>query len=157
MTISFDLDDTLIPGTKRFETEKRTIVHRLFGLEKIRSGTIELFKELRTKGHRIYIYTTSFRSTTKIKLTFYSYGIPVDTAINQKRHDRQLRENKTRTSKFPPAFDIDVHVDDSPGLRIEGERFNFKTIIVDEYDKNWGQTILKELRNATAANTVHKP
>ena len=111
-------NDTLIPGTKKFETEKQTIVHRLLGLEKIRFGTIELFKALRNKGHRIYIYTTSFRSTAKIKLTFYSYGIPVDIAINQQRHDRQLRENKTRTSKFPPAFNIDVHVDDSPGLRI---------------------------------------
>jgi FMN phosphatase YigB (HAD superfamily) len=145
MTISFDLDDTLIPGTKRFETEKQTIAHRLFGLENIRLGTIELFKELRGNGHRIYIYTTSFRSTAKIKLTFFLYGIPVDIAINQQLHDRQLKENKTRTSKFQPAFDIDVHVDDSPGLRIEGERFNFKTIIVDEHDKNWGQTILKSL------------
>lgn len=143
MTISFDLDDTLIPGTTRFETEKQTIVHRLLGLEKIRLGTIELFKELRYKGYRIYIYTTSFRSTARIKLTFYSYGIPVDSAINQQRHDKQLKENRTRTSKFPPAFDIDVHVDDSPGLRIEGERLNFRTIIVDAHDKNWGQTILK--------------
>jgi hypothetical protein len=145
MIISFDLDDTLIPGTKRFETEKQTIAHRLLGLEKIRLGTIQLFKELRNKGYRIYIYTTSFRSASKIKLTFYFYGIPVDTAINQQRHNRQLRENKNKASKFPPAFDIDVHVDDSSGLRIEGERFNFKTIIVDENDKNWGQTILKSL------------
>jgi hypothetical protein len=145
MIISFDLDDTLIPGTKRFPIQKQTIIHRLFGLETIRLGTVELFKELRNKGHRIYIYTTSFRSTIKIKLMFYSYGIPVDTAINQQRHDRQLRENKTRQSKFPPAFNIDIHVDDSPGLRIEGEKFNFRTIIVDENDKNWVQTILKSL------------
>jgi hypothetical protein len=145
MIISFDLDDTLIPGTKKFETEKRTIIQRIFGIEKIRLGTIELFKELRNKGHRIYIYTTSFRSAAKIKLTFYSYGVPVDIVINQQRHDRQLKEDKTRTSKFPPAFNIDVHVDDSPGLRIEGERYNFKTIIVDEYDKNWGLTILKSI------------
>jgi len=145
MTISFDLDDTLIPGTKRFETEKQTIVHRLLGIEEIRLGTIDLFKSLRDKGHVIYIYTTSFRSATKIKLTFFSYGIPVDTAINQQLHDKELKENKNRTSKYPPAFDIDVHVDDSPGLRIEGDRFNFKTIIVDEHDKDWGQTILKSL------------
>ena len=26
MTISFDLDDTIIPGTKRFETERQTII-----------------------------------------------------------------------------------------------------------------------------------
>lgn len=145
MTISFDLDDTLIPGTKRFETEKQTIIQKLLGVEEIRLGTIELFKSLRNKGHVIYIYTTSFRSATKIKLTFFSYGIPVDTAINQQRHDKELRENKNRTSKYPPAFNIDVHIDDSPGLKIEGERFNFKTIIVDEKDRNWGRTILENL------------
>jgi hypothetical protein len=33
----------------------------------------------------------------------------------------------------------------SPGLKIEGERYNFKTIIVDEHDKNWGHTILKAM------------
>jgi hypothetical protein len=145
MIISFDLDDTLIPGTKKFETEKQTILHRLLGLETIRFGTIDLFKELRNKGHRIYIYTTSFRSTTKIRLMFFFYGIPIDTAINQQRHDKRLGENRRRTSKFPPAFGIDVHIDDSPGVRIEGERFNFKTVIIDEHDTHWEQTILKGL------------
>ena len=145
MTISFDLDDTLIPGTKRFDTEKQTVVHRLLGLEKIRLGTIDLFKELRSKGYRIYIYTTSFRSVIKIKLMFYSYGIPVDTVINQQQHDRRLKESRIRTSKYPPAFGIDIHVDDSPGLRIEGEKFNFRTIIIDEGDKNWSRTIFENL------------
>lgn len=145
MIISFDLDDTLIPGAKTFDTEKQTVLHRFLGFERIRFGTIELFSELRQKGHNIYIYTTSFRSVTKIKLTFYSYGIPVDFVINHQRHDSVLKDNRARTSKYPPAFDIDVHIDDSQGLRIEGERFNFKTIIVSENDKNWGQTILENL------------
>lgn len=156
MIISFDLDDTLIPGTKTFGTEKHSIVQRLIGLEKIRYGTVELFKELRSKGHSIYIYTTSFRPTLKIKLTFYLYGIPVDKVINQQLHDKELKEIKTRTSKYPPAFGIDIHVDDSPGLRIEGERFNFKTIIVDEHDKDWTGTVLKSVQNATAANNGYK-
>ncbi|RAV97702.1 HAD family hydrolase [Pseudochryseolinea flava] len=143
MTISFDLDDTLIPGTKRFDTEKQTIVQRLLRLEKIRLGTIELFKALRSQGHRIYIYTTSFRSILQIRLTFYLYGIPVDTVINQPRHDRELGENKTRTSKFPPAFHIDVHVDDSPGLKIEGDKYNFRTIIISEQDRTWVRTVLE--------------
>jgi hypothetical protein len=145
MIVSFDLDDTLIPGTKTFDTEKQTVVHRLLGFERIRLGTIELFRALGQKGHSIYIYTTSFRSVTKIKLIFYSYGIPVDMVINQQLHDSVLKKTRTRTSKYPPAFDIDVHIDDSPGLRIEGERFNFKTIIVSEKDKNWAQTILDNL------------
>jgi len=145
MIISFDLDDTLIPGTKTFGTEKQTFIQRLTGLEKIRYGTVHLFRELRSNGHSIYIYTTSFRPAARTRLTFYLYGIPVDKVINQQLHDRELRENKTRTSKYPPAFGIDVHVDDSPGLRIEGERFDFRTIIVDENDKDWTRTVLRSL------------
>jgi hypothetical protein len=143
MTISFDLDDTLIPGTKAFETEDRNLIQKLTGIERIRKGTIELFKELRSRGHNIYIYTTSFRPTLKAKLTFLSYGIPVDRVINQQCHDRKLKENKTRCSKFPPAFGIDIHVDDSPGLKIEGDKFNFRTIIIEEKDLAWTDKILK--------------
>ncbi len=91
MIISFDLDDTLIPGTKQFATEKQTIVHRLFGIEKIRLGTIELVKQLRNRKHRIYIYTSSFRSKFYIKFLFYTYGIPIDFVINQQIHNTQLK------------------------------------------------------------------
>lgn len=59
MIISFDLDDTLIPGIKKFETEKRSISQKLCGIEKIRFGTIELMKSCKLQGHKIYIYTTS--------------------------------------------------------------------------------------------------
>lgn len=145
MIISFDLDDTLIPGTKRFDTEPQNLFHRALGLEKIRRGTIDLFRELKSRGHTIYIYTTSFRPATKIKMTFFSYGIPVDYVINQQKHNGKLKENRTRSSKYPPAFGIDIHIDDSPGLTIEGERLNFKTIIIDEQDKEWVQTILARL------------
>lgn len=145
MIISFDLDDTLIPGTKRFETEEQSILHRICGLEKIRLGTVSLFKVLKKKGLKIFIYTTSLRSAAKIKMTFYLYGIPVDGVINQQRHDKHLRENKARYSKYPPAFGINVHVDDSYGLEMEGKRYNFKTIIVDEKDQNWVGTILEKI------------
>lgn len=143
MIISFDLDDTLIPGTKTFETEDQNLLQKLTGIEKIRKGTIELFKELRSRGHSIYIYTTSFRPTLKAKLTFLSYGIPVDKVINQQCHDRELKENRTKCSKFPPAFGIDIHVDDSQGLKIEGAKFNFRTIILDEKDPAWADKILR--------------
>jgi FMN phosphatase YigB (HAD superfamily) len=145
MIISFDLDDTLIPGTKQFETEKRNIFQQVTSQEKIRSGTIILFKELRARGHSIHIYTTSLRSIAYIKFIFYSYGIHVDEIINQQRHNSTLREKQTMASKFPPAFDIDIHVEDSPGLKIKGDRFQFKTIIIHENDKNWVNTILEIL------------
>jgi hypothetical protein len=145
MTISFDLDDTLIPGTKTFPRENRNLFQKLTGIENIRKGTIHLFKELRSRDHNIYIYTTSFRPELKTKLMFLSYGIPVDRVINQRCHDRVLRENKTRYSKFPPAFGIDLHIDDSPGLQIEGAKHNFRTMIIDENDLTWGDRILESL------------
>lgn len=77
MTISFDLDDTLIPGQKRFEPEKISLLRRIAGVEPIRKDTILLFKELRSRGHQIYIYTTSFRSLASIKL--YLPAITRDT------------------------------------------------------------------------------
>jgi hypothetical protein len=104
-----------------------------------------LFKELRCRGYNIYIYTTSSRPTLKAKLTFLSYGIPIDRVINQQCHDRELKENKTGCSKFPPAFGIDIHVDDSPGLKIEGEKFNFKTVIIEEKGLTWTDKILKSV------------
>ncbi|GAB2687118.1 hypothetical protein GCM10027037_06600 [Mucilaginibacter koreensis] len=45
MKISFDLDDTIIPGSKTFETEQQTLLQKLLGTEIIRKGTIELFKQ----------------------------------------------------------------------------------------------------------------
>ena len=140
MTISFDLDDTLIPSTKLFDTERQNFLQKLFRTEKIRSGTIELIKELQQQGHNIYIYTTSYRSTYKIWWTFFSHGIKIDKIINQHIHNKVLGKNSKGYSKYPPAFNIDVHVDDSAGVKIEGERHNFRTIIVTE-NNSWKDVI----------------
>ncbi|WP_229724434.1 hypothetical protein [Winogradskyella forsetii] len=58
MNISFDLDSTLIPNGKEFETEKRSGIAKLFGIEEIRKGTRELISHLQNHGHKIHIYTT---------------------------------------------------------------------------------------------------
>jgi hypothetical protein len=143
MIISFDLDDTLIPGIKKFETEKRSIFQKLCSIEKIRIGTIELMKSCKLQGHQIYIYTTSFRPANKIWWTFYTYGIKLDKVINQKKHEATLRTQSTLYSKYPPAFNIDIHIDDSKGVEIEGNRFNFKTIIISEDNHKWTEDILR--------------
>ncbi|MBG8552011.1 HAD family hydrolase [Hymenobacter guriensis] len=145
MTISFDLDDTLIPASKIFPTEEQNWLLRLLGIEKVRKGTVGLLKELKSRGHTIYIYTTSYRSTRKILLTFHLYGIPIDRFINQEHHNNKLKEHRNRTSKYPPAFGIDVHVDDLPGVKMEGELYNFRTIIIDPQDSNWTETVLRAM------------
>ena len=148
MIISFDLDDTLIPGKIHFATERQNLIQRLVQIEKIRVGTNDLFKSLRTQGHKVYIYTTSLRSLTKIKWTLLSYGIRVDKIINQKVHDQIFKENYNMSSKYPPAFNIDIHIDDSKGVGIEGTRNNFRTIIIAEQTVDWVDFILKSLSTA---------
>ena len=144
MIISFDLDDTIISKTK-FPLEKETFFHRILGIERIRLGTRDLFKELKARGHKIYIYTTSFRSKSKISLMFYSYGIPVDYIINQQKHTRNVKDKNI--SKFPPQFGIDIHIDDSLGVKMEGEKHGFNSIIISEKDKNWAAEIIKNLES----------
>ncbi|MFQ6599751.1 HAD family hydrolase [Flavobacterium sp. C3NV] len=143
MIISFDLDDTLI--SNKFEIEKSNLFHQFLGAESLRKGTIDLFKVLKKQNHKIYIYTTSYRRESRIKWMFYSYGISADFIINQQKHQKKLRKTNVYCSKFPPIFNIDIHVDDSVGVEREGEKYGFKTIIISETDDNWTQTILKEI------------
>lgn len=147
MKISFDLDDTIIPGIKTFETEPQTFIHRIFGIEKIRKGTIELFKELKKQNHIVGIYTTSFRSVFKIKLLFLLNGFSVDFIINQNKHLQALKNSQNKPSKYPSLFNIDIHIDDSKGVALEGEKYNFKTIIVDEDVESWKEFVLKNIEN----------
>lgn len=144
MIISFDLDDTLISNNK-FDLEKVNLIQKIFRIEKLRKDTIVLFKELKRRKHKIYIYTTSHRSVSKIKWMFYSYGISVDYIINQQKHQRSLLNKNIYCSKFPPLFNIDLHIDDSKGVQIEGEKYGFKVIVISETDKNWIESILKSI------------
>lgn len=141
MNISFDLDSTLIPNGKEFETEKRNGIAKLFGIEEIRKGTFELISELQNQGNRIHIYTTSFRTKNKIRRNLKYYGIKVDRIVNQTENQRELKARDINSSKFPPAFGFDIHIDDSKGVGIESERYNFKTIIIEPSDKNWTEKI----------------
>lgn len=145
MNISFDLDSTLIPNGIEFETEKRSRLAKLLGIEEIRKGTPELMNELKNEGHNIHIYTTSFRTKRKIRRTFKYYGITVDRVVNQTENQLLLSSKKITASKFPPVFGFDVHIDDSIGVGIESENHNFKAIIIEPNDKNWTKTIRKEL------------
>lgn len=141
MIISFDLDDTLIPGTKKFDTLERTFLQKLWKVEKLRVGTIELMKACQAKGHKVYVYTTSYRPPRRIWWMFYLYGIKLDKVINQQVHNQFVRM-PAKPSKYPPAFNIDLHIDDSKGVEIEGNHFNFRTIIVSEDNLNWTADIL---------------
>ncbi|WP_026706618.1 hypothetical protein [Flavobacterium soli] len=145
MIISFDLDDTLLSKSK-FPLEKQTLWNKVFGVERIRFGTVNLFKELQSQNHKIYIYTTSYRSELKIRFMFFTYGISVATIINQKKHIKELGLKSKEVSKLPSKFGIDVHVDDSKGVEMEGKKYGFKTIIISDKENAWVKLILENIR-----------
>ncbi|MFB9862238.1 HAD family hydrolase [Rufibacter immobilis] len=150
MTISFDLDDTLISGTKRFPTQQQNLFQRVLGIEKIRQGTVPLMKRLKAEGHQVFIYTTSFHSASYIRWMFLTYGIWLDGIINQRRHDRTLAAEANNFSKYPPAFGIDLHVDDSKGVEMEGQRFGFLTLVVSEEEKQWQERVIMHVNQNAA-------
>jgi hypothetical protein len=147
MNISFDLDSTLIPNGNEFETENRNGIAKLFGIEEMRKGTYELISDLQNQWHKVHIYTTSFRGKGKIRRTLKYYGIKVNRIVNEKENRRVLKSRNINSSKFPPAFDFDLHIDDLKGVGIESERFNFKVIIVKPTDKNWTEKVKKGIEN----------
>ncbi len=76
---------------------------------------------------------------------FLAHGIPVDFIINQKLHEKKVINKGRNISKFPPEFGIDIHIDDSAGVEIEGKKFGFKTIIIAVGNTDWVNMILKKI------------
>jgi hypothetical protein len=144
MKVAFDLDNTLIRNDFDFPLEipKKDLFARLFGTEKLRSGTIEIFNYCKNQGWETWIYTTSFRSTLRIKTLFWVHNIRLDGVINQETHSKEV---KIRSSKHPPTFGLDIIIDDSEGVKIEGERFNFEVIWLKPDNENWVQELKIQL------------
>jgi hypothetical protein len=57
-------------------------------------------------------------------------------------------------SKYPPAFGIDLHVDDSEGVGLEGQRYGFAVVVVSPEDPDWAARVLEAV-DAKAAGVSH--
>jgi hypothetical protein len=147
MRIAFDLDDTLIPCGSTFPLEPRPRLARLFGAEPLRQGTIELCRSLRHHGNSLWVYTTSMRRPLSVYSQFLLHGIRLEGVVNQDRHVRRLRNSRPgphECSKYPPAFQIDLLVDNSVGVWEEGRRFGFRVHLVDPGDLRWTEAIRRK-------------
>jgi hypothetical protein len=49
-------------------------------------------------------------------------------------------------SKYPPAFGIDLLIDDLEGVRCEGDRFGFRVLCVAPDDELWAEKVLAAIR-----------
>ena len=72
------------------------------------------------------------------------HGIRVDGVVNDERPRRELarRRFSRLPSKYPPAFGIDLHVDDSEGVLMEGQEYGFRVLVVSPNDERWTERVL---------------
>jgi len=137
MRISFDLDETLIsrnidweiePDLKGFRGDK----------ERLRKGTVELFKWLRQQNHEIWIYTNSYRGRNALDSWFQECGIPVDGVIDQIVHDQKRHEQDQtcKLEKNPKWFGIDLHFDDLDELSKQERIYK-----IDPLDSSWVDSV----------------
>ena len=155
MRVSLDVDDTLVcpPGTP---TEQHLALwRRPWYNEKLRLGTRELLDGLTSRRCELWIYTTSYRSLRYLNGWFRGLGYPLCGAVNQATHDRVV--GRQGPSKFPPAFGIDVHVDDSQGVALEGKRHGFAVVVVSPEDRDWVARILYAVDSRLDSRGLEKP
>lgn len=136
MRLAFDLDNTLIRNNYAFPLEQPrwSLLARLLGAEGLRQGIKELAASCRAQGWEVWVYTTSYRSVWHIRRLFWLHGIRLDGVVNQARHERAVT---VRSSKHPPTFGIDLLVDDSEGVQLEGERHGFRVLVVRPDAADW--------------------
>ncbi|AQY67382.1 MULTISPECIES: hypothetical protein [Pseudomonas] len=159
--ISFDIDDTLACQLHHCAVEPSRLpacVHRWLG-EPLRIGTRSLTQELRRQGCSIWVYTSSGRTPSYIRRWLLLYGIRVDGVVNSMLHNRALTVHglSNAPSKFPPAFDIDLHVDDSEGVRTEGRDHGFRVVVVHPEDERWAQKVLDAVAEVQAQLAWQQP
>ena len=147
MRISFDIDDTLVCRGVSYPGEVGRLPPFLLQrfCEPLRGGTRSLVNELRRRGCSVWIYTSSGRTPFQIRLWLFLHGIRVDGIVNDERHRRELSDRRFSRlpSKYPPAFGIDLHVDDSEGVRMEGDQHGFRVVVVQREDEDWVGKVLK--------------
>jgi hypothetical protein len=136
MRIAFDLDGMLIPAPgSPMAVEPLGPLARLISREHIRAGTPRLLAALRGSGHEIWLYTTSYRSPLRLRAWFAAFGVRLDGIVNQVHHEAIIP--RAVSSKYPSAFGIDLLIDDSEGVALEGRRHGFAVLHVVEDDTAW--------------------
>jgi hypothetical protein len=105
--------------------------------------------ELLQRRCELWIYTTSYRSPHYLRGWFRCLGVPLTGVINQTQHERVV--GRHGPSKYPPAFGIDLHVDDSEGVGMEGQRHGFAVVVVSPEDPDWASGVLEAVDRKAGA------
>lgn len=148
MRVSFDLDDTLFVDPEKFGTERapRFPFNKIYR-ERLRLGTIKLFKYLEEHDIEAWVYTTSFRSERYIRGLFWCYGIKLCEVVNGDRHAREVQRNSREAlpSKYPGKYRIDLHIDDDISVKQNGDTYGFRVHIIGAEDERWAEKIIERI------------
>jgi hypothetical protein len=150
MRIAFDLDDTLIPcgcagkfPIERLAPAPLALVLRPVLGTGMRCGSRALLRELRRRGHDLWVYTTSGRSCGQVRMLFLLQGVPLGGVVNARRHEDLVAAGHCPDcSKYPPAFGIDLLIDDATGVALEGLEYGFPVIHIAPEDPDWTKRVL---------------
>jgi hypothetical protein len=139
MRISFDIDDTLVctHPDARHEPDRVRWWLRPWIHEPLRLGAAELLTEL-AREHELWVYTTSYRHPWNLSWWLWCYGARIHTVVNQHRHERMF--GRAGRSKYPAAFGIDLHIDDSWGVWLEN-KFERNVCVVSPTDPDWTDAV----------------
>jgi len=69
----------------------------------------------------------------------------LDGVVNQVIHDTDGRGMGRGPSKACHRYEIALHVDDSEGVREEGERHGFAVVVVEPADEQWVGKVLERV------------
>jgi hypothetical protein len=83
---------------------------------------------------------------------FRSFRIPISGVVNQDRHERVV--GRRGPSKYPPAFGVNLHVDDSAGVAEEGRRHGFDVVVVAPEDPDRAARVIEAIEGRTRANPL---
>src|SRR5947209_6395070 len=99
--ISFDLDDTLICYGAGASCERRLRwpVRLFIRDEPLRLGTVRLARELRGRGHEVWVYTTSDRPARAVRWWLRAHGILVVRVINGAEHAKCFGQGSAPTKR----------------------------------------------------------
>jgi hypothetical protein len=148
MRISFDVDDTLVCDPSVPTEQMVPWWGRWWYPEPLRQGTRELMLHLLAGGHQLWIYTTSYRPARYLRGWFRSFGVPLYGVVNQQRHEGVI--GRQGPSKYPPAFGIDLHVDDSAGVGQEGQQHRFDVVVISPTDAAWVIRVLEAVQSRSS-------
>ena len=155
MRIAFDLDDTLIPCSCTFPVEPptRSWLSWALGHERLRHGTGQLLQYLRQQRCELWVYTTSFRRPLEVRTSFFLYGGWLRGVVNADRHRREIQtlgERFKTVVKYPPLYGVDLLIDDSEAIMLEGKQFNYRTELVRPDNADWVEQVITAVESLWA-------